>query len=520
MKLVTAAQMRAIDRETIEHHSIPGPTLMENAGRGIADYILTTLKIEDHQSVAIFCGKGNNGGDGLVVARHLFEAEVALTVYYLGPTSAMSEDARLNFDRALRVGVPMREVTSPTDLPEHLNADIIVDAIFGTGFSGSPSGIAANMIDYINLNAKEGVEVVAVDLPSGLDADTGVHAGAVVHASHTCTLALPKLGLYLSPGRELAGRHVAVIPIGIPENVINKTNLTIDLITEDAARSWLPPRKPDGHKGDFGKLFVLAGSTGLTGAAALTGLAAMRSGTGLVKVGTPASVQPILAIKLTEVTTACLPEVKRSGTLALRSLGEIRKYIDEHDAVVIGPGIGRHHETRELIHRLVNKLGKPAILDADGLNAFESALDNLEHRESATPLVLTPHPGEFARLTGENVPAEINARASLATTYAKRLRVTLVLKGSPTLVADASGRCYLNPTGNSGMATGGSGDVLSGMIGAFLSQGTEATHAALLAVYLHGLAGDFAADMLTERAMIAGDLIDCLPEAFLMLDQR
>lgn len=520
MKLVTAAQMRAIDRETIDQYGIPGPTLMENAGRGIAEFILTNLITGDHHSVAIFCGKGNNGGDGLVVARHLFEAEIPVTVYLLGATASMTDDARLNYDRALRIGVPMQDVTSLAELPETLSADIIVDAIFGTGFTGVPSGVAALAIDYINRQGASGREVVSIDLPSGLNADTGTYDGSVVKATHTCTLGLPKFGLYLSPGRELTGRDVAIVPIGLPEEPIEAMKLHLDLTIEDDIKRWLPERKADGHKGDFGKLFVLAGSTGMTGAAALAAQAAMRTGTGLVRIGCPSSTLPIIAIKTTEATSVALPEVKRYGALALRSLGEIRKHAAEHDAMVIGPGIGRHHETRELIRRLIDKLERPAILDADGLNAFEGILELLEMRTGNAPLVLTPHAGEFHRLTGIMPPSDIQQRSFVAIDYAKRLRVTLVLKGSPTLIASENGACYLNPTGNSGMATGGSGDVLSGMIGALLAQGMDALEAAVTAVYMHGAAGDIAADMLTERAMVAGDMIDCLPEAFMALEKR
>lgn len=517
MKLVTAAHMRAIDRETIEHHRIPGATLMENAGRGIADYILFNIISREDQSIAVFCGKGNNGGDGLVIARHLFEAEIPVTVFFIGPTSAMSEDMRLNYDRALRIGVPMTEVTSPADLPEFLGHDIIIDAIFGTGFDGAPRGIAARMIEYINAQHVEDVEVVAVDLPSGLNGDTGRHEGAVVAADHTCTLQLPKLGLYLSPGRELAG-EVAIVEIGIPDDVIEAMDLPLEVTVDEEVQEVLPDRKPDGHKGDFGKLFVVAGSTGLTGAAALTSHAAMRAGTGLVKLGCPAETQPVLAVKLTEVMTVPLPDIRRKGVLALRALGEIRKFIHEHDAVVIGPGLGGHHETRVLVQRLISRLDRPTIIDADGLNAFTGAPDLLEQRSGDAWLVLTPHPGEFRRMTGIEVPEDILERAAVVLDTARRLRCTVVLKGSPTLVADHSGRCHLNPSGNSGMATGGSGDVLSGVIGALLAQGMPGYEAAVAAVFIHGIAGDIAASLYSERGMIAGDIIECLPEAWAMLE--
>lgn len=511
MKLVTSAQMRAIDRETIDHLGIPGPELMEHAGRGIAEQMLADL-IDSPEStrVAVFCGKGNNGGDGFVIARYLHQHGVKIKLFFIGPPDKLSADAKLNLNRAKEAGLRATEVTSTESLPADLQCDFAVDALFGTGFSGVPEGLAAEIIEYINL--QDGL-VVAVDLPSGLDADTGQAEGSVITAGCTYTLGLPKLGLYVSPGRELAG-EVSVIDIGLPENVVAQAEVNASLITPELVSELLPVRRPDSHKGDFGKLLVIAGSTGLTGAAALTSLAAARSGCGLIKLGCPAATQPVLAVKLTEVMTIPLPDVSRKGALALRSLGEIRKYAEQHNALVIGPGLGGHHETRELMRRLIPSLERPAIVDADGLNAFEGHADLLKNRNEAQELVLTPHPGEFTRLTGIPVPGEIQARITIAIDAAREFNAVLVLKGSPTLVADPQGACYLNPTGNSGMASGGSGDVLSGMIGSFLAQGLSPLDAALCSVYLHGLAGDHAAEAMTERAMIAGDIIHSLPEAF------
>ena len=515
MKLVTAAQMRAIDRETIDHHGIPGPTLMENAGRGIAELMLSDL-IDSPEStqVAVFCGKGNNGGDGFVIARYLHEAGVKVRTFFIGLADKLSENAQLNLNRAHEAEVRITELNSLDQLPVDLEADFVVDAIFGTGFSGTPEGLAAGLIEYINF--QDGL-VVAVDLPSGLNADTGYAEGAVVTAGCTYTLGLPKIGLYISPGREIAG-EVRVVDIGLPENAIAQQDLSTILITPELVAELLPYRKPDGHKGDFGKLLLIAGSTGLTGAATLASLAAARSGCGLIKLGSPASTQTILATKLTEIMTVPLPEASRRGVLALRGLGEIRKYVEQHDAVVIGPGLGTHHETRELMRRLVPNLSRPAIVDADGINAFEGTVDLLKQRSGTSDLVLTPHPGEYARLTGVIVPEDVQEKINSILRAARELAAVIVLKGSPTLVAEPQGACYLNPTGNAGMATGGSGDVLSGMIGSFLAQGLSSLDAALCGVYLHGLAGDLAADALTQRAMIAGDIITYLPEAFEEID--
>ena len=515
MKLVTSATMRQIDREAIDNRSIPSDKLMENAGSGIALRILTDLLREPASTrVCVFCGKGNNGGDGFVVARHLSQAGVDVQVFFIGPPVELSKDARLNYDRSVDLKLKLHEIKSYDDLPRSIECDLAVDAVFGTGFTGSPHGLAAEMISYINeLQAT----VVAVDLPSGLNADTGQYEGAVVAADYTYTLAQPKFGLFLSPGREVCG-DVEVIPIGVPDDVVNIFNLRIDLTTADWVSEILPLRKPDGHKGDFGRVLTVAGSTGLTGAAAMAALSSLRAGCGLAKLACPKSTQPVLAMKLTEVMTRPMPDVRNKGVFALRGLGEIRQLIAEHDSVILGPGIGRHHETFELMRRLVTTLDKPTIIDADGLNAFEDHVDIL--RECKAPLVLTPHPGEFQRLSGIAPPPEreIEARAEAAIRFAIDNHVTLVLKGSPTLTAASDGRCALNPTGNNGMATGGSGDVLSGIIGTLLAQCTDPYEAAVAGVFIHGLAGDLAADALTPRAMIAGDMITYLPEVFQLLE--
>jgi len=530
MKLVTAEQMRQIDRATIDGQVVPGPELMENAGRGIAEWILKESHHSEHESAVVFCGKGNNGGDGFVVGRYLFKAGVDVTIYFIGPADKLSADARLNFDRAVDLGLNLIEVSSVDTLPEELACNYIVDAIFGTGFSGAPRGLAAEIIKYINSHSDK--TIISVDLPSGLDGDTGQHEGAVIKADYTFPLALPKYGLYISPGRELSGQ-VQVIPIGIPEEVVEQFNLTCELITESMVMRKLPNRKPDGHKGDFGKLFILAGSTGMTGAAALAAKSALRCGCGLVKVGCPHTVLPIIANLAMEATSWPLPDVSKKGALALRGLGEVRKLAKEHDAVIIGPGLGQHHETQELVRRFLSTLDKPVIVDADGLNALAKigqvsprAANSRQESETPAlqdtkaPVVLTPHPGEFKRLTGETAPPEsdIHGRIKVAINAACGLRCVMVLKGSPTLIADPSGMCYLNPTGNSGMATGGSGDVLSGAIGSFLAQGMSALNAAICGVYIHGLAGDLAAFNLTERSMIAGDMIDYLPDAFAIVE--
>jgi NAD(P)H-hydrate epimerase len=505
--------MRQIDSETIENRGIPGPTLMEAAGSGITERILSDILISPSDSrVAIFCGNGNNGGDGFVIGRLLHKAGAAVLIFFVGPPDKLTPDARLNYDRVAKSKLPVREVQAASDLPDHLEADLIIDAIFGTGFSGSPRSLFAEIIEYINVQE---IETVAVDMPSGLNADTGRHEGAVVEAGYTYTLALPKYGLFTSPGRELAGL-VEAVPIGIPADVVESFDLKHQLITAEQVSELLPERKPDGHKGDFGRLFVIAGSTGMTGAASLTAEAAIRTGCGLVTLGCPRFVQPILATKLTEVMTHPLPDVAKKGCLALRGLGEIRKVTQGPDALVIGPGLGQHHETAELVRRFVSKLECPSILDADGLNALAGHPGIIQ--DCSAPLVLTPHPGEFNRLVDIPIPEDILERMQLVGEVAAELGVVLVLKGSPTLIAEPSGNCYLNPTGNNGMATGGSGDLLSGMIGSFMAQGLSGVDAAVVGVFMHGLAGDYAAEEFGTRAMIAGDMISHFPAVFDFLE--
>ncbi len=514
MKLVTAEMMRRIDGETINNRGIPGPELMENAGRGIAERIREFV-LEGYcegRRLAVICGKGNNGGDGFVVARYLHQWGAQVEVYYPAPDESLSDDARLNFNRAEVIGVPLFTIENVNQLPEQLDAEFIIDAVFGTGFSGAPRGLPAEFIEYIN---RQMLPVIAVDCPSGLNVDTGQHEGAVVQAMYSFPLASPKIGMYYSPGRELSG-IIEVVPIGVPDDVYRQFEIMENLITPELVEKLLPKRKPDGHKGDFGKLFIVAGSTGLTGAACLTANASARAGLGLVTVGCPKSLNPILEIKLTEAMTYPLPDVAKKGVLALRGLGEIKKQITIRDAAIIGPGIGRHHETVELIRRLIASLEKPAIIDADGLNAFEKDRSALT-KEHPT-LVLTPHPGEFRRLIDEDLPHELYALYELVRKYAREYNSVIVLKGSPTIVVNVDGQLYLNPTGNNGMATGGTGDVLSGIIGSFLAQGMAPIEAAICAVYLHGLAGDLAAAELGFRSLIAGDLIDYLSDAFSLLD--
>ena len=512
MKLVTSDVMRQIDKTAIEKAGIPSIELMENAGRSLAQFISADIAIDLVDAVfSIFCGKGNNGGDGFVVARYLFLAGYEVQLYHLGTSEEFSEDSKLNYDLIKELDVPVQQIADIKDLPELLESDFIIDAIFGTGFSGNPKGISSELIDYINSQPQE---IISIDIPSGLHASDGTYEGAVIDADYTITLAQPKYGLYISPGREIAG-EVSIVPIGIPDDIVDSFKIYNNLITPEYVMMTLPERKPDGHKGTFGKLLLLAGSTGMTGASVLTAKASLRSGCGLVKIGCPQTTVPLIASSFVDATTYPLPDVAKKGCLAKRGLGEIRKIVSEHDALVIGPGIGRHFETKELICRLLLSLEKPTVIDADALHALNGELQILE--DTQAELILTPHEKEFFNLTSIEVPKEIHARIETARKFAIEHQTILVLKGSPTLVAHYDGNVYLNQTGNNGMAVGGSGDVLSGIIGSLLAQGLEPLDSALCGVFIHGLAGDIASYELGERSMIASDMIDFLPEAFMML---
>lgn len=509
MKLVTAEQMRAIDARAINDVKIPSLDLMENAGRGISLYIKENLLLQfEKPRIAAVCGRGNNGGDGFVIGRYLAEDGREVAFFLAGSDDKLSDDCRVNYDRVRQAGHRVNQIIDESHLPDFSEYDVIIDAIFGTGFSGAPSGIAEAVIKRID---RAGRMVVAVDAPSGLDVSTGQVEGAVVKADYTLSLALPKPGLFVSPGRELAGT-VGVIPIGIPDDVVASFNIKSNLISGDMVAFLLPTPPADAHKGDFGKVFIVAGSPGLTGAATLAGLAAARSGAGLVTVGVPQSLNPILEIKLTEVMTAPLPELKHRSVLSLRARGEIRRFFKDRDAAAIGPGLGRHHETGELVRRLITDLEIPAVIDADGLYPLSG--DDSPLLSEHGPLVLTPHPGEFARLTGVTPDDNPINNFDLTAEYARKYQSVIVLKGSPTLVASPEGDVFLNPTGNWGMATGGSGDVLTGVIVALLGQSLSPLEAAIAGIFLHGLAGDLAVEEIHPRSLIAGDLIDYLSPAF------
>lgn len=515
MKIVTAAQMKELDRRTIEEAKIPGTTLMERAGSGVAAAIARTLGSAVGKVVTVVCGKGNNGGDGFVAARLLRKQRAHVSVLLLAKPGDLSGDARAMYRKFLSVAgrkSVVAEPSSDTIRTALSRSDLIVDALLGTGLSAEVSAPYRMAIEAIN---EAGRPVVAVDLPSGIHADTGAVMGAAVRAHLTVTFGLPKRGLYTGAGVDHSGA-VEVVDIGIPPAFVEAIPSCVSLITSETVRRLLPPRRPSAHKGTFGHAGIIAGSVGKTGAAAMAAKAALRVGAGLVTVATPASVNDTLEAKLLEAMTMPLPETS-ARTLARTGLEEILAFIRARTAIAIGPGLTTHPETVELIHALVPRLESPSVLDADALNALAGHVALLEHCK-ITP-ILTPHPGEMARLVDGTSTRSINEdRIGSAVAFAQARRVVLVLKGARTVVAHPDGRAAVCPTGNPGMATAGTGDVLTGMIVGLLAQGLDPWNAACAGTFLHGLAGDLAAAERGLAGLTAGDVIERIPDALTKTD--
>jgi hydroxyethylthiazole kinase-like uncharacterized protein yjeF len=509
MKLASAAQVRELDQLATSQYGIPSLLLMENAGRQVAETAREMLSgTVSGKNVLILVGRGNNGGDGLVAARHLVNAGAEVKLFFLSAPEDYRGDARVNFEICKQMQLKqyfLREEKDLTALKIALrNTDLVLDAIYGTGFKGRVTGLPEKVIDVVN---SSGLPLLAVDLPSGLEADTGAVSGECIQASVTVTFALPKIGLFLEPGVGYVGR-LRVVDISIPGTLIETYPISRFVSTGLMCRQFLPPRRRDAHKGDFGHVLVVGGSEGLAGAVVLAARAALRSGCGLVTVAVPWSVYPIVAGQLTEAMVYPLAETDRK-TISRDALEQIGELMARASVLALGPGMGRHPDGPELIRHLLQNSKVPVIIDADGLNALARDLSALDSRK--TPVILTPHPGEMARLLGSST-AQVQAdRLGLAEKAAADWGVTLVLKGANTIVACPDGRTYINPTGNPGMATAGSGDVLCGIIAGLAAQGIEPGAAAAVGVYLHGAAGDRALGDRGAQALIAGDLLDYLP---------
>ena len=509
MKVATAEQMHELDRKAMETYHIPGIVLMENAGRGAAEVMGEAFPDLQRRKIAIFSGKGNNGGDGFVVARHLLNRGISAKVFLLTNPQVLRGDAETNFHIFKRMKGEIFSLPSTQeyqkvkkDLEKY---DLLIDGIFGTGLDAEVRGYYREVIDHLNGLQKP---IVSLDIPSGLDANTGKPLGTAIRATMTITFGLPKLGHLIHPGPDYVGK-LRVIDISLPNMLVEEEKIPTQLIEETDIRKWLSlPRKPETHKGDYGHLLVLAGSVGKTGAAAMACEAALRVGAGLVTLGIPKSLNPIMEMKLTEVMTEPLPETPKQ-TLSLRALDAILRLCENKKAVVIGPGLGTVKETQVLITKLIKTVKLPLIVDADGLTAL--AGENKFPPFKSSALTLTPHPGEMGRLLKSGTKEVQGDRIGVCRNFSVSQRVHVVLKGYRTLVASPDGQVFINPTGNPGMASGGMGDVLTGMMGGFICQGFDILPSLLMAVYLHGLAGDQVAMEKGEKSLIATDLIARLP---------
>lgn len=516
MKLLTAAQMREYDRRAIEEIGLPGALLMENAGRAAAAELQRSFGDCFPGPVLVLAGKGNNGGDGYVVARTLLAAGWQVRTLVLANADAIIGDAALHLQLLQRCGGEVAFVASELEfnlLLRQVDARLIVDALLGTGLTSEVQGLYARAIDWIN---GRNLPVLALDIPSGVDASNGRIHGRAVQARVTVSFASAKLGQVLHPGAGCCGR-LEVVDIGLPPGTPLPAGERHTLVDARVAAALLPPRPVTGHKGTFGHLLVVGGCRGKSGALALSAAGGLRSGAGLVTAAGPASLQPVLAQQLLEVMTEPLAEV--DGNLSLQALPALQQLWQDKAALALGPGLGQSDEARALARRLVADCPLPLVLDADGLNALgsESGL-LLERSDRAT--VLTPHPGEMSRLCGLTIAGIEADRIAIARSFARRYQVVLVLKGARSLIATPQGEVFVNASGNPGLASGGTGDVLTGLIAGLLAQGLAAADAAMLGVYLHGLAAERLSRQQGVAGLAASDLARELPAARHELSQQ
>ena len=517
MRVLNTQQMREADRRTIDEIGIPSIVLMENAGRQAVAAMEAAFDDLATSHVGVLCGRGNNGGDGFVVARTLVQRGVETSVFLLGSVADVRGDARTNLEVLGRIGLTVVEIANAQEWELHFSevsrCEMLVDAILGTGFHGQLSGLLETVVADVN---GLGVPIVAIDLPTGLSADSPDVEGEAIDASMTVTLAAPKIPLVLPPADSHSG-DLVIADIGIPLPLLDDVEGPyVELLTRERMRELVPARAADSHKGDFGRVLVIAGSLGRSGAAHLTAIGALRSGAGLVTIATPKSCLPIVAAMAPEYMTEGLEETA-SGTIDYAALDRVLEF--KADIIAVGPGLGQSPGTAAFVHGLIERAGVPLVLDADALNAFAGDPDRLMGRDGVD-VVITPHPGEMARLLNISIEAVQHDRLRHATEFAANHRVHVVLKGHRTIVAGPDNRAFINLTGNSGMATGGTGDLLTGMIAAWFAQLLDAEAACKLAVYLHGTAGDLAEADEGDVALVAGDVAARLGDAVLELTAR
>ena len=525
MKLSNSAQMREIDRYAIDELGISGTILMSNAAEHVAAAALERLPPDGN--VAVFCGTGNNGGDGIGAAACLLDKGVSVRAFLIGSDEKLTSDSIEMFKRFDSLGGALEPFIVSDELTDFLTkCDIIIDAIIGTGLNSDLSGDVLAAVNMINASK---ACVIAADIPSGVSSDSGAIMGGAVRADVTITFSLAKQGHFVEPGCICRG-ELRVCDIGIPPDIVDGAVSYVHAVMPEHVE--LPRRRLDSHKGDYGRCLIIAGSTGYTGAPALSARAASRMGAGLVYLGVPESIYGVMAVKLDEEMPFPLP-TDRNGRLAANAAGEILRRAGECDVCLIGPGLGRSPEITELVLSVIRIVKAPVVVDADGLNAVSGYTDVLE--KAMHPRILTPHYGEFARLIGGATdaggpsdsdkpggvpPPSVTDKLREARLFAKNNRCYLVLKGHRTITASPDGSAYINTTGGPAMAKGGSGDVLAGMIAALIGQKFPPDAAIRTAVYIHGLAGDMCAAELGEYSVTAGDVVDMLPKAAMSIAAR
>jgi len=504
--VLTTAQMVTVDRSTIVEIGIPGVVLMENAGRRIAEIAADILGGVHEKNIVILCGKGNNGGDGYVVARYLFERAANVHVVLTSQPEQIKGDAVLNLTIIRRLGI-RAEAYNAEKLDNLLSsADLVVDALLGTGVTGELKGVFREIVEKAN---QRRTVKLAVDLPTGMNADTGAVTNVCFQANHTVTMGFLKRGLLFSPGRERAGRtHVA--EIGFPASVLAKLNVSCSRTTPEDVAARLPRRNPNAYKNQCGEVLTIAGSTGMTGAAALTAESALRVGAGLSILAIPKSLNHILEQKLTEVMTLPVDEEKPGGWCAAAK-AQLAEKLTWAKSIAVGPGMGADEGAFALVKWLLQGFVGPFVIDADGLNCLQGNTELIKN--SKADLIITPHPGELSRLLSISKVEILANPVETAIHAAKSLKVIVVLKGGPTVIANPQGETFINSTGNAGMATAGMGDVLTGIIAGLLAQGAQPFDAAIVGVYLHGAAGDSVKETAGEAGLLAGDVLSAIPSA-------
>ncbi|MBN2327716.1 MAG: NAD(P)H-hydrate dehydratase [Candidatus Omnitrophica bacterium] len=510
LNVVTGRTMAQIDRTAIETRGISGLFLMEQAGQGTAEGMLNVLPSERLRQTTVLCGKGNNGGDGFVIARHLAKAGFHPRVALLGETEHLAGDARTNYLRMLQEGVPLWECASEerwnTFLETAAQTRVWVDALLGTGVRGAPRGLIAQAISAVN-DRRRNADVVSVDIPSGVEADTGRVEGEAIYADWVYTMGLPKIGSLLPPGLNY-GRRLVVLDIGFPRDLIAEAESPAQLLSAREISNWLPRRDISAHKGSQGHLLVVAGSRGMTGAALMSAKAALVTGAGLLTAACPKSLLPIYASGVWEMMTRPVQETE-AGSFSEKAFEELFSGDSRWSAVVIGPGLGRHPSSQDFVRRVIREVPLPVVIDGDGLSAVTK--EDLQQRP--WDWAATPHPGEMARLFHATVSEIQSDRLGYAARLAESENGVAVLKGPKTVVAGAGRKPYINPTGTPAMASGGMGDVLTGVVGALLAKRIPTLEAAACAVFLHGLAAERAENEMAAEAVTATQVISHLQPA-------